>query len=215
MKDKMYSKIILLIIIIAVLGTYIYYLLNNIHGLGWYHFIPLFFIIFIVLIILSLLYFRKDNITYNDYLKEIVNTKEKRRFKYIDSFYYNKVVKNEDINKMLIVYHVIEDMENNNYYAIESYYSNSFFRGPIDNIKLFKGANWFNNPNIIKYGDTGSFWIDKELNNYYKCVDNNMIINDYSIENPNDIKSYTQTFTNSLFDKITFITGYVEFDIDK
>ena len=174
---------------------------------NWYSYIPMIFILFMIIIFIIILDFRKAIINEKKELKKLIETQEKRSFKYIDSIYFEKKSVNEIVDKTLVIYHIIEDIKTNKYYAISTYHSNVSYFGGINNLEIKNASK-----ETIKYGDNGSFWIKPNSIDNYKIDENNIIIDDYLIKDINDIKNYTNNFNLSSLNKINFIDGYIEFD---
>lgn len=154
------------------------------------------------------------------YIKNLVMTKPKKRFKYLDSFYYYKKVDFDSISKHF-VYHIIEDVDSKKIYVITEHGTNIIFEKILDKAKVFRVGDmdsisarkdW----KEVNYGDEGSFWIDKELTDCYNNDGENVIIN-YSGEK-HKLKNNSVTFIInnsidiSLLDKATFIMGYAQLD---
>ena len=186
--EKQYMKIIAIGAIIEI--VLVFYIFKY----RMFHLLPLPHIIFFAACITSVILIFKNAKEYVKHVEDIKKYGEKRKFKYIDSFYFKAKV---DYETDTAYYYIIEDYKNKRYYALKRYFS-------IDHY-LKRGRT-------IKKGDIGYYWIDKVLDQHYKKVDNGIMLGEHLVEKMEDIKSSTQEFTPSLLDKITFIDGYIEFD---
>ena len=158
-----------------------------------------------------------------EYRKNIMISKPKKRFKYLDSFYYVKITHlgtDETSNKDFVVYHVIQDLDSKKIYAIGETGTNVRFQKVFDNTKLLRIDNMDENTTRkdwkeVNYGDSGSFWIDQELVDYYSNNGEKVTINYFGkkdIVKANQIFNRNKNYNISLLDKTIFITGYLQFD---
>ena len=159
-----------------------------------------------------------------EYRKNLISTKPKHRFKYLDSFYYLKIVRNGDVeetaSKEYIVYHVIQDLDSQKIYAIGETGTNVRFQKTFDNTKLLRiddidGVSTRKDWKEVNYGDNGSFWIDQELMDYYHNDGEKITINYFGKKDKikvDQMFNRNQNYNISLLDKTIFITGYAQFD---
>lgn len=158
-----------------------------------------------------------------EYRKNLIATKPKHRFKYLDSFYYLKIVRygdtNETASKEYIVYHVIEDLDSQKVYAIGETGTNARFEKTIDKTRLLRidnidGVSTRGDWKEINYGDNGSFWIDQELIDCYQNDGEKTMINYLEKDKikVDQIFNRNPNYNISLLDKAIFITGYAEFE---
>ena len=186
----------------------------------------------IVLVVILVLIFTIGPIVRNSYIKGVKNNCEKRRFKYLDTFFYSEyhTSQGETGHTRFYYYNVIEDCDSHKLYAIYKDASNSQLQVDFDgNTMLFKGKGIKSNWQRINYLDEGNFWIKEELPDFYKKENDNIILNFdkkfYYLEKSKKekyefFKNKTPILYNrnpdydiNVLDKVTFIDGYMEFDM--
>ena len=163
----------------------------------------------------------------NDYRKKNIEDKPKRRFKYLDTFYYFVYDLND--GPSAYIYHIITDIDTNKKYALnEKDFANAHLQiNNGDNIGLLKGQGNRNNYKYVKLYDEGTFWIETKLDNFYNYEKDNITIG-YDNEKSNityggsiynRIEEKSLTFYNlntnndiTFLDDVTFISGFAEFD---
>ncbi len=162
--------------------------------------------------------------TAKNYRKNLMETKKENRFKYIDTVYYYKHVKHntEDTNSpMLIAFHILKDANSNKMYAIVQENTNALFQQVLNKTKVLRvddenktttRKDW----KEVSYNDTGSLWIDEEINNCYQNDGDKVTISYYmekdKLEKKTDIFNRNDKYTLAILDEVTFITGYAKFD---
>lgn len=176
----------------------------------------LFFAILAIIFVLLFLYIYFKG-------KAIKKNNPKRRFKYLDTFYYH-FFDNEDF--VIKAYIIVSDVDSSIIYAIpRTSFTNVGYDWGTNSVLKGKGLNL----KKVKYGDQGSLWIDKEEKKFYKRTENvvkfgrHMVLYTkekdkgflyltnmprlYNIDNSNDV---------SLLDKAVFVAvGIAEFDIEE
>jgi len=171
----------------------------------------------VIIFLVFVLYDIKKRKKYEDYL---MNSKPKRFFKYLDTFYYTIDEIDPDGNSTLkyIVFHVIEDIDSKKIYAINMKDTNIHFQKNLKNIKILKGNGFRSNWKEASYNDKGSFWIDEELNNCYVHENDMVIINyqneKYRINVSNNLFNTNHQYNISLLDKAIFIKGLAFLDME-
>ncbi len=160
-----------------------------------------------------------------EYRKNLMATKPKKRFKYIDSFYYEKVVRvgspDETSSKQYFVYHILEDIDSKKTYAIAEQNTNIRFEKALDKTKVLRiddidGVTTYKDWKEANYNDKGSFWIDEELTDCYQNDGTNIIIKyfgeNHKVKINGELFNRNNNYNVSLLDKSTFITGYAELE---
>ena len=114
------------------------------------------------------------------YIKNLMSTKPKRRFKYLDSIYYTYTVYS-DTGREHFIFHIIEDIDSKKIYAIDEHGANMRFEKILDKTKVlrigdFDSVSARNDWKEVNYGDEGSFWIDEELADCYQRDGDKIII---------------------------------------
>ena len=183
----------------------------------------IFFVIWFIVFIVSANKYGKER---NERIK---STKQKKRFEYLDFFFYTRVYKDADPDRRNWTSHygffVIRDIETSKIYAINKDMVNvnfTFTGGVIhDKIKLS-----LNSKQNINFLDKGNFWIDYELHDI-SFMENgsvnidNVITLKYYAGNVEKFKNFSSEdvlynlnprYDLSLLKKATFISGIVEFD---
>jgi len=160
---------------------------------------------------------------YKRYYSNIKSKYEKKRFKYVDTFYYKKYnikLERTEFN----FYHIIQDIESKKYYGIFKNSSNSQVEVDLDGkVTVFRGQGFRNKWQRVNYGDEGSFWIKEELNDFYKRNGSDIILN-YDVkligiteEKPNNncpvLYNANKENDIKLLDNVIFIDGLAEFDM--
>ena len=153
-------------------------------------------ILFILIFTLAFIYIIK----FNKRKTNVIETKEKHRFKYLDTFYYVHMF---DTNADFTIYHIIVDISDSKIYSIH----NSYF---MQNLSLSKNNDelWMLKPGINKYSkidfnDEGDFWIDKVLD--YNQLDKYNTYHD-------EIRHLNDECDFNLINEAVFITGSAKFD---
>jgi len=158
------------------------------------------------------------------YIDNLISSKPKKRFKYLDTFYYIISTSYYDANDRAYeyrVFHVIQDIESQKVYAIGESSTNVRFQNWLDNTKVLRidnmtGISTHKDWKEVRYGDEGSFWVDEEMTGCYQNDGKNITINYFgqkdSIKEKNGISNRNEDYDISLFEKATFITGHVIFD---
>ena len=221
-------KVISMIVSIAIFAFLAYLIVTNfdnpekIYRIGAIVMISL----AVVLIIVGLIY--------NSINSKRTKTKyEERRFKFLDVFYYHKY-DNRVEHTEFYYYYVVEDIESNKIYAISQRQTNSQTEVNLDGkVTIFKGKGLRSNWQRVKFGDEGSFWIKKELSEYFQregkeikfAYDEKLIYYKDQEENPEHkisdlFKKSTYILYNAnhendirILENATFISGLLEFDI--
>ena len=158
-----------------------------------------------------------------EYRKNLMALMPKRRFKYLDSFYYVKIFyhsADETSSRRFIIYHVIQDTDSKKIYAIGESGTNVRFQKVFDNTKLLRidnidGISTRKEWKEVNYDDVGSFWIDKELIDYYQNNGEKIMISYFGKKDKiklSEMYNRNPKYDISLLDKAIFITGYAEFD---
>ena len=183
----------------------------------------IFFVIWFIVFIVSANKYGKER---NERIK---STKQKKRFEYLDFFFYTRVYKDANPEKTNWTRHygffVIRDVETSKIYAINKDMVNVnfvFTEGTIhDKIKLS-----INSKQNINFLDKGYFWIDYELHDISFLEDgsvniDNVIAIKYYAGNIEKFKNFSSEdvlyninpqYDISLLKEATFISGIVEFD---
>jgi len=174
-------------------------------------------IYFIGFIIFLVVYIVKNG---KEYRKNLISTKPKHKFKYLDTFYYEKVVSLGDtLSRQHFVYHIIEDWDSKKAYAIAEQNTNIRFEKIFDKTKVLRidnidGVSTRKDWKEFNYGDEGLFWIDEELADCYQRDGDKIIINYFEKHNLKEVEisNRNSNYDISLLDKVTFITGYAQLD---
>ena len=159
------------------------------------------------------------------YRKGLMSNKEKHHFKYVDSFYYTRIVRNGNVDetssRQNFVYHILQDTSSKKYYAIDEQNTNIRFEKVLDNTRILRidkidGVTTRKDWKEANYNDEGSFWIDEELTNCYEN-DGNAVTFKYfgephRVSIKNELHNRNKDYDVSLLDKTIFITGYAELD---
>ena len=227
-------KIVGVILFCGLVGYLLYLGINNksidLEGINGI----VFPIVTIFLIVVLVLIFALGPIMHNSYINNIKNKCEKRKFKYLDTFYYSKyeTSQGDTGHTRIYFYNVFEDVDSNKIYAIYKDASNSQLQVNLDGSSiLFKGQGVRTNWQRVNYQDTGSYWIKEELPEFYKKNNDEIILNFedkfYYNQNPKGDKiewiknkkpivyNRNPDYDLSLLDQVTFIDGYMEFDTNK
>ena len=180
------------------------------------------FIAFIIIWIVGFILYIISSIILNKLrIKKIKKKYEKRRFKYVDTFYY--MVSRTNGFTHCYWYHIIEDCETKKLYGIFGKNTQSKVQPTGAGSIVYGGKLW----QIIDYLDEGNFWIKEELPDYYKRNDQEIILDydkkfcyydknggkiKYSINKKPTLSNNNKNYDITLLDKVTFIDGYMEFD---
>lgn len=157
------------------------------------------------------------------YREELKSTKTPMRFKYLDTFYYYLSYysgPDDTVRREHYAFDIIEDLSNKRLYAIAEQNTNSRFEQVMDNTKMWRideidkvttRKDW----KEINYNDEGTLYIDKEIPDCFTKNDKGYILTYYG--GKQKIKTgeiYNRNTNNdlSMLDKVTFITGWAEFD---
>lgn len=173
--------------------------------------------IFIIYFFVMLIYGIRTAKKYNE---NIVLSKEKKRFKYLDTFYYTKNFNRGDdtLGTDFFVYHVIQDIGSEKVYAITEHSVNARFQIDFKATKLLK-QDIENGKKVwkdVNYNDTGSFWIDKEIKDCCHIEGDKIIINyfeEHKVKIASELFHRNPAYDVSLFNNAIFITGHAEFDV--
>ena len=167
-----------------------------------------FILVILVLIVIGLNYSKK------------IKNKPKKRFKYLDTFYFRTITGRND--NYIYSYYVVCDNETSKIYAIDKVsFKNANLEIVMKKAKLLKGQGIRSNFKEVNFNDEGNLWINEELSNFYSHIDNNIQIGNFKLKYDgnidNDYELHTLYHLNSkydisLLDKATFITGVAEFD---
>ena len=173
------------------------------------HFILLMLALMVYEAIIMIIMIPKIGVAAKERRDNIISTKPKRRFKYIDSIWYEDITGVEDSSSMTVVYHIIQEIDTDTIYAINSSYTNKVWHD-------------------IPFQKEGSFWIEKEVQNHFYHNGERMEIgkkNIKAIELKNEHKWIWENRDNivlhhgnekcdivQLLEQAKFITGVVEFD---
>ena len=176
---------------------------------GWIHTIG--FTIFVVVSIVKIA---------KEYRKDLISTKPKHKFKYLDTFYYVLEAWVDDTpSSQYFEYHIIEDLDSKKVYAIAEQNTNIRFEKIFDKTKVLRiddidGVSTRKDMKEANYGDEGLFWIDEELADCYQRDGDKIIINYFEKHKLKvvEISNRNTNYDISLLDKVTFITGYAQLD---
>ena len=155
-----------------------------------------------------------------EYKNELISTKPKHKFKYLDTFYYVLEIWDDDTpSSQYFEYHIIEDLDSKKVYAIAEQNTNIRFEKMFDKTKVLRiddidGVSTRKDWKEVNYGDEGSFWIDEELADCYQRKGDKIIINYFEKHKLKvvEISNRNTNYDISLLDKVTFITGYAQLD---
>lgn len=153
------------------------------------------------------------------YGKEVLVNKPKRKFKYLDSFYYKRIFKIGGRTKRIyFVLHIIEDIDTERIYAIGADSTNAHLDITNSGAKILKGVGIRKNWKEVSFNEEGMFWIDQEVYDCYCNEGENVIIKyfieEHKISVNNELFHCNLEYDNSLLDKATFIMGFAEFNIN-
>ena len=159
-----------------------------------------------------------------DYRKKLMETQPRHRFKYIDTFYYDRIVYTGDRDNtsstQCFAYNILEDVDSHKLYAIAGQNTNALLEVVLSKTKLLRNDNidgfssrldW----KEIDYNDEGSFWIDKELVGCFETDGENVSISYFGEKHVVKINGELHSRNNSdisLLSRATFITGFALFD---
>lgn len=159
------------------------------------------------------------------YRNNLIATKPKQRFKYIDSFYYAIWINSGDVKdpsrRQMCVYDIIQDLDTNKYYAIAEQNTNMRLEIKGEKTKLLRiddidGVSTRKDWKEANYNDEGSLWLDCELPDCYKNDGTYIYVKYYGEDHKVRIDSqiFNRDSNNdiSLLDKSTFILGYAALD---
>ncbi|MBO5142471.1 MAG: hypothetical protein J6C46_05660 [Clostridia bacterium] len=150
------------------------------------------------------------------YREDVLLSKPKRRFKYLDSFYYEKIVHTGESRRRreYFVIHILEDVDTERIYAIDAKATNGHLQKILEDVKIVKGAG----REKIRYHEEGIFWLDQEFNDCFYYDGEDVIIKYFGAEQRvninNELFHTNPEYDVSLLDKATFIMGFAEFNID-
>lgn len=155
-----------------------------------------------------------------EYRKNLISTKPKHKFKYLDTFYYElEVWIDNTLSSQWFEYHIIEDLDSKKVYAIAEQNTNIRFEKILDETKVLRiddidGVSTRKDWKEVNYGDEGLFWIDEELADCYQRDGDKIIINYFEKHKLKvvEISNRNTNYDISLLDKVTFITGYAQLD---
>lgn len=238
MKDSNYKKettqskvirMIIYLVVIGVIGFFGYYFITN--GIssneeGMKKMETMLDIVILLCILAIPVLIILANAKKKSYVNNLMKTKPKQRFTYLDTFFYTRMVDNGDtmVNKFF-TYHVLKDKKSNKIYAIpgDPQNTNAMFQY-IDGeasllvgkgIRFLKSSEW----NEIPFDSEGSLWIKEEVNDYLTFDGDKMIFNNieekHVLKNQKELSNCNPKYDISLLKKATFVVGYAEFDIDK
>ena len=186
-------------------------------------------ILFSILAVIIVLIVLLVTINFN---RNIKNTCEEKRFKYLDTFFYGKWeirLERTEYN----YYHVIEDIFSKKKYVIING-SPEVHEAllPGYRIDILAGTGLATNWKKKSFNDEGSYWVKEEVNDFYK-KDNNYIILNFDekfvyykdIENEKEFDKEKSLFKKipvlynsnpdidaSILEDATFFVGLIEFD---
>lgn len=153
-----------------------------------------------------------------EYRDNLMASKPKRNFKYLDSFYYMRYRPSNSSSSRtrFTIYHVIKDTESEIIYAIHETETNVLLSYVLGDTTLYRndnvdGITWQKDWKIVDYDDQGSFWINEELSDYYKNDGNKILIGKEKLKDQ-QIFNRNGNYDISLLEKATFISGYAKFE---
>lgn len=159
------------------------------------------------------------------YRNNLIATKPKKRFKYIDSFYYSIWIQSGDVeepsHRQMCIYNIIQDLKTNKYYAIAEQNTNMRLdikgkKTKLLRIDIIDGVTTKKDWKEADYNDEGTLWLDCELPDCYQNDGTYITVKYYGEDHKAEINSqvFNRNSNNdiSLLDKSTFILGYAELD---
>ena len=143
----------------------------------------IFIIGLIAAIVIAILYLKKMQ---DKKMQKIIDNTPKKRFKYLDTFYYFITIKNGNSNSTIYHFYVVlEDMDDNKIYAIpDPMFRNAMSINIAGKFSIIKGKS----KQPVIHQDQGSFWIQQTLDNYYYRSNDIVAINNTQLtysNNPN------------------------------
>ncbi len=183
-------------------------------------------LIIVFVLVGGLLIFLKVKV--NNKIEKIISSNQKHRFKYLDAFYTRGNTTQTGSGPQF--YYVLEDTDTNKTYVVDkALFKNAFCMAlGNDDFHLYKKKT----KKRIELYESGSFWIDKALDNFYQRdgmfvtldggkyvyskYESKVVVSGYGNDDENILLLYNTNpnYDVSLLDNAIFVTGVIEFDID-
>ncbi len=180
-------------------------------------------VVIVVLIVIGGAFINKN------YKNSIKKKYQERKFKYLDTFFYGKYETRTE-HTVYHFYHLIQDVETNKKYIISKEATNSQVEINLSgNSIVFRGEGFRNKWQKVSFEDEGSFWIKKEIPEFFEASEDKRIIaftdNVVYFKSQDAYEKTSKVFgkkTYPLFninpdysikdlDEATYITGLAEF----
>ena len=221
-KQALIIKIIIYVVGLSLIGYMGYSIINSeTEGVGK---VSLMMTIIVGLAILSIpVIIVVASKKHKNYINNLMGTKPKQRFNYLDTFFYVRKVYNSDtVEHKFFTFHVLKDKNSGKIYAIpgEQWYTNAMFqylhgKGSIltgKGIRFANSSNW----KEVSFNSEGSLWIEEEIDNYLTYDGDKFIFDNptekHVLKNQDEISNCNPQYDISLLKQAKFITGYAEFD---
>jgi len=158
-------------------------------------------------------------IQHKKYRERVILSKPKRRFRYLDSFYYmRKFRTNGETDVIYFVLHIIQDIDTERIYALDAKATNGHFQSIWGDVKILKGVGLRTNWKEVYFKEEGVFWVDEEIYDCYSYDVEDVVIkyfgNEHRVNINNELFHRNPEYDKFLLGKATFIRGFAEFNIN-